>query len=98
MDRPVTTSWCSPAVRSGADAGLAEVLAGRWRAYTRVGGRLLAIPVEHEPWALRRAELVHLDETLLAAADLAQPTAEPVVHYSDGVEARLGAPRPVTAR
>lgn len=77
----------------GADAGTAEALAGRWRAYVRTGGRLLVIPVEHEPWLLRQAELVHLEETLFAAAGLAQPTAEPVVHYSDGVDARLGVPR-----
>lgn len=70
------------------------LLTGRWRAFTQVAGRgLLEVPVQHERWPLHDATLVSLDETVLRAAGLPQPTTEPLVHYSPGVDAKLGAPR-----
>jgi uncharacterized protein len=66
-------------------------LTGRWRAYTSVGGRTFPVPVEHEPWPLRAASIVSLDESLSAAVGLAL-AGEPLVHYSDGVDARIGLP------
>ncbi len=68
-------------------------LTGRWRAYTRPAGKLLQVPVEHEPWPLHSATLVELDESITGAAGLSAPQGEPVVHYSPGVNARLGPPR-----
>jgi uncharacterized protein YqjF (DUF2071 family) len=82
-----------PGHRLDSNVELAEALAGRWRAFTCVGGRLVEIPVEHEPWTLRQAELLCLEETVFAAAGLERPHGEPLVHYSDGVNARLGSPR-----
>jgi uncharacterized protein YqjF (DUF2071 family) len=70
-------------------------LTGRWRAFTTVAGRLAAVPVQHQPWPLQEAEVVSLEQTLLAAAGLPEPTDGPLVHYSPGVDVRLGAPRPV---
>lgn len=70
-----------------------ELLIGRWRAYTRWLGRLLEVPVEHPPWPVRRAAVVRLEETHTVAAGLPAPAHEPVVHYSPGVDARLGVPR-----
>lgn len=90
-------------VRPGPPIPLAEVsalasgLVGRWRAYSRVAGRLLEIRVEHEPWPLRSATIEHLDETLIAPTGLPLLSSEPLVHYSDGVDARLGAPRLLTS-
>lgn len=75
------------------DHALAGALAGRWRAFTRSPIGLWEVPVEHEPWPLRRAEVVGLDETLVAAAGLPPPSEPPAVHFADGVEARLGRPR-----
>src|SRR5262245_49039278 len=46
---------------------VADCLAGRWRAFSRVGG-LIDVPVAHEPWPLHKARLVCLDETILVAA------------------------------
>jgi uncharacterized protein len=78
---------------------LVDQLTGRWRAFTRIGsrraGRTMAMPVEHEPWPLRTAELVSIDENLLAAAGLPSPTSVPVVHWSEGVDARFGRPRTI---
>ncbi len=87
-----------PGRRVDPESPLAATLAGRWRSFSRVGGRLLEIPVEHQPWPLRHADLLHLDETLLASGGLPRPSGEPLVHYSDGVDARLGPPRLVGHR
>ncbi len=73
-------------------------LTGRWRAYGRLAGRFTRTPVEHQPWPLQSAEVVELEETLTSAAGLAEPAEPPLVHFSPGVDVRLGAPRPLLAR
>jgi uncharacterized protein YqjF (DUF2071 family) len=75
-----------------ADARLAGWLTGRWRAWTRVAGRLLTAPVEHEPWPITDATLDEHDDMLLASLGLPDPTTEPIVHEAAGVTARLGWP------
>ena len=67
-------------------------LTSRWRAYTVNFGRLLEIPVEHEPWPLRAARLSACEQTLTDCAGLGN-LAQPIVHYSDGVRrVRIGPP------
>jgi uncharacterized protein YqjF (DUF2071 family) len=74
-------------------------LTGRWRAWSCWAGRFVSIPVRHEPWPLWRAEVLTLEETLLADAGLPVPGAPPLVHYSPGVDdVRLGPPVPVGSR
>lgn len=70
-------------------------LTGRWRAFSRVAGQLVVIAVEHEPWPLRHATLAECDESLLAAAGVTDAIRRdtPMVHFSDGVDARIGAAR-----
>lgn len=68
-------------------------LTGRWRAWISRGGRLATVPVRHEPWPLRGAELLECDESLLAAHGLPRPAEAPMVHASPGVDARLGLPQ-----
>ncbi|HEU0128531.1 MAG TPA: DUF2071 domain-containing protein [Pseudonocardiaceae bacterium] len=68
-------------------------LTGRWRAFSKIAGRLVRIPVEHQPWPLRRVRIHQLEENLLAAVGLSAPEGEPFAHYSPGVDARLGLPR-----
>jgi uncharacterized protein YqjF (DUF2071 family) len=71
-----------------------EWLTGRWRAYTRHLGRTLETPVEHEPWPLRGADVLELEESLTAAAALPEPQGEPLVHWSEGVrDVRIGVSR-----
>jgi uncharacterized protein len=68
-------------------------LTSRWRAYTAHLGRLLATPVEHEPWPLREADLEELDQNLTDRLELEEPGEPPMVHFSEGVEhVRLGRP------
>ncbi|MDP8937795.1 MAG: DUF2071 domain-containing protein [Actinomycetota bacterium] len=66
-------------------------LTGRWRACASIAGRPAYVAVEHQPWPLHRATVHRLDEDLLADAGLPPPEDEPLVHYSPGVDARLGA-------
>ena len=79
------------------DREVAELLAGRWRAYHAVGHLLVEVPVEHEPWPLRHAALVACDETMLVRGGFDAPSEPPLVHFADGVDARLGPPRIVRA-
>ncbi|MDO8389006.1 MAG: DUF2071 domain-containing protein [Actinomycetota bacterium] len=49
-------------------------------------------PVQHGPWPLRAATLHHLDQSLVQAAGLPEPTGTPHVRASDGVSVRIGLP------
>ncbi len=64
-------------VRPGGDAAqnaalaedpLAQFLTSRWGFHERHLGRTLYCRNHHEPWPLQRAELLHLEDGLLAAA------------------------------
>jgi uncharacterized protein len=81
-----------PGARLSGDAQLAAWLTGRWRAWTRVAGQAVTIPVEHEPWPLVDGELVDLEENVVAS-HVPPPAGPPVVHYASGVNARLGWPQ-----
>jgi uncharacterized protein YqjF (DUF2071 family) len=72
---------------------LALFLTERYRLYTRFLGRLAMAPVDHEPWPLHRAEIVDFKETVRQAAKLPGGDAPALVHYSPGVQVRIGAPR-----
>jgi uncharacterized protein YqjF (DUF2071 family) len=71
---------------------LADFLTARWALFTRVRGRTLYLRNHHEQWELFRAELLLLDDTLLARAGfdtLAQRPPDSVL-YSPGVTTRFG--------
>ena len=57
--------------------------AGSWRRYGIA---------QHDPWVLHRATARVVDDELVAAAGLPQPVGEPLVHYSPGVDVRIGPP------
>lgn len=84
-------------VRPGAAAPtdpLAAFLTARWGLHTRWLGRTLYVPNHHGPWPLYAAELVHLDDTLVAAAGLpglAGRTPDSVL-WSPGVRTVFGVP------
>lgn len=75
---------------------LEHFLTARWGLFTQLGSRLAYAPVDHPAWPLHRAELAYLDDEFVAAAGYPQPHGEPLVHYSPGVEVRIGLPRGVT--
>jgi uncharacterized protein YqjF (DUF2071 family) len=72
---------------------LTRFLTARWGLH-RPGRHGAAYwPNEHEEWPLHRAELLDLEESLLAAAGLAPATGPPdSVLFSPGVAARFGPP------
>lgn len=72
---------------------LEHFLTARWGLWTRLGRRLSYAPVEHPPWPLHEAELVDLNDELVAAAGYERPRTLPLVHYSPGVPVRIGLPR-----
>lgn len=62
-------------------------------------GRTMHLPDDHPPWPLHRAELLDLDDELIAAAGLPQVRGAPVsVLYSPSVPVRFGAPVVVRPR
>jgi uncharacterized protein YqjF (DUF2071 family) len=96
-DAPATSGL---QVRVG--AGIAEpselehFLTARWGLHTRWYGQSIYLPNVHEPWPLRRAQLVHLveDPTAGVVARAGFSTSGPPVSvlYSPGVTVRFGPP------
>ena len=71
-------------------------LTARWGLHVRAWGRTLHVPNEHPAWILQHAQLLDLDETLIAAAGLPSPASAPVsVLYSSGVPVTFGRPQRV---
>jgi len=72
-------------------------LTARFRLYARGPAGPFAVQVEHPRWPLRRARIERLEDRLVAASGIAVG-GEPWVHYSDGVQVRLGLPEPLTVQ
>ena len=71
---------------------LEHFLTARWALGTTLGRQLMWADVDHPAWPLQRAELLSWDETLMHAAGLPEPSGEPVVLYSPGVDVRIALP------
>ena len=71
---------------------LDHFLSARWRLYSRWNGVVLAAHARHQPWPLRRAELLHLHDDLVVADGLPRPVGDPIVHFSETVSVRVGPP------
>jgi uncharacterized protein YqjF (DUF2071 family) len=70
-------------------------LTGRWGLHNRFAGVTRYLTNEHEPWPLHRAEVLSLDDGLVAAAgfpDVAARTPDSVL-WSPGVRAAFGPAR-----
>ncbi|MBT8166081.1 MAG: DUF2071 domain-containing protein [Acidimicrobiia bacterium] len=74
---------------------LEQFLTARWGLFTELRSRLAYAPVDHPAWPLYRAGVVRLEDELVEAAGYSAPAGEPIVHYSPGVEVRIGLPRTV---
>src|SRR5829696_888056 len=70
----------------------------RWRLHQTAWGRTWQWPVEHPPWPLHRADLVSLDDELVAAAGIPVSGPPDTVHWSPGVDASFGPRHAVTPR
>ena len=67
-------------------------LTARWGAHTRKAGRTWWVPNEHGPWPLRSAEILELDDDLMAAAGVEVAGDRLRALFSSGVRARFGPP------
>lgn len=73
---------------------MAEFLTARWGLHTRAYGRTLYVPNEHPTWSLQEAELVSLDDTLVASSGLPEISSRPPdsVLFSRGVTTQFAFP------
>ena len=74
---------------------LDHFLTARWVLFSaagRAGGRVRFARAFHPPWPLHRATAEVVADGLVAAAGLPRPEGEPLVHYSPGVDVRIGRP------
>jgi uncharacterized protein len=72
---------------------LEHFLTARWRLHHRVNAATVTAQLVHDAWPLHAAELLDLDDDLVAATGLATPTEPPTsVLYSPGVRGRMGLP------
>ena len=68
-------------------------LSARWGLYSQtLRKKFRYAPVSHEPWPLRRATALHIDDSLVQAAGLPTPTGEVHALFSPGVSVRVGLP------
>lgn len=72
-------------------------LTARWGLFSAPRSGLHHARAAHDPWPLHRAELVHLDDGLVRAAGLPEPSGEALLHFSRSVQVRIGWPGAVTA-
>jgi uncharacterized protein YqjF (DUF2071 family) len=77
---------------------LDDFLTARWGAHVARRRATTYVPNTHEPWTLRNAEVLELEDGLLASVGLAGIAERPpdLVAFSDGVHAEFG--RPTDAR
>jgi uncharacterized protein YqjF (DUF2071 family) len=73
-------------------AELDHFLTARWVLFSVAGGRQRYAKAQHLPWPLYRAETVECRDELVQAAGLPLNADPPVVHYSPGVQVRIGQP------
>lgn len=74
---------------------LTNFLTARWGLYSSwYGGRTAWAPVDHPAWPLHRAEVLELDDDLVAAAGL-RVQGPPHALWSPGVPVRIGRPEVV---
>lgn len=71
-------------------------LTARWGAHTRKAGRTWWVPNEHDPWSLQSADLLGLDDELVAAGGVRTAGERLRALYSPSMRTRFGRPIVVT--
>ena len=85
-----------PGARIAEPTVLERFVTARWGAHVSSRAGVSYWPNEHPEWPLHRAELVELDDDLVAAAGLPRPQGRPTsVLWSPGVVVRFGPKRAV---
>jgi uncharacterized protein YqjF (DUF2071 family) len=73
-------------------------LTARWGVHAQLAGRTVWIPNRHPTWPLYQAQLLHLDDELVAAAGITPTGAALRPLWSPGVRACFGRPSAVLGR
>jgi uncharacterized protein YqjF (DUF2071 family) len=68
---------------------LSQFLTERYRLYATYMDRLISVAVQHQPWPLRHARVLQLEQTLTSAAALQVQAQPDLIHYSNGVDVRF---------
>jgi uncharacterized protein YqjF (DUF2071 family) len=68
---------------------LDHFLVERYYLYSRHRETLYRGQVHHPPYSLQGAEVVALEESLIAAAGLTRPDVPPLIHYAPGVQVQV---------
>ncbi|MBD3914686.1 DUF2071 domain-containing protein [Nocardioides hwasunensis] len=97
LRRPATPASSRLVVRAGAARTPTELdhfLSARWGLHTRWWGRTLYVPNRHAAWPVHDAELLEIDDGLLASVGLPELAARPPDHvgFSPGVHTEFGLP------
>ena len=73
---------------------LDHFVSARWGLHVRWWGRTLYVPNRHEPWPVHDAEVLSLDDELMASVGLPDLAARPPDHvaFSPGVRTEFGFP------
>jgi uncharacterized protein YqjF (DUF2071 family) len=82
-------------VRIGPEVAATDLeiwLTARWGAHTRKAGRTWWMPNEHVTWPLRSAEILELDDELVAAAGVEVAGDRMRALFTGGVQASFGRP------
>jgi uncharacterized protein len=71
-----------------------DFVSARWGLHVRWWGRTLYVPNRHEPWPVHDAEVLALDDELMASVGLPDLAARPPDHvaFSPGVRTEFGLP------
>lgn len=97
LRRPGSRPASHVAVRVGASrrrTPLDDFVSARWGLHVRWWGRTLYVPNRHEAWPLHDAEVLALDDELLASVGLGELADRPPEHvaFSPGVHTEFGLP------
>ena len=71
---------------------LDHLLTAKWILFSASGRRRRFARARHAPWPLHHARVLECHDELVEAAGLPAPRGAPLVHYSPGVEVRIGRP------
>lgn len=96
-NHPGTRFSCRIGPRLSDPTPLEHFLTARWILHWSWFGHSLWAGAQHRPWILHSAELLDVDDDLIAAAGFPRPTTQSLsVLYSPGVSAHIGPPAPLT--
>ncbi|MFC7490046.1 MULTISPECIES: YqjF family protein [unclassified Knoellia] len=103
LRRPGTRPKSHVVVRAGArrqSTELDEFLSARWGLHVRQWGRTLYVPNHHEVWPMHDAEVLALDDELVASVGLPGLSTRPPDHvaFSPGVRTNFAFPRSANVR